>query len=272
LQTELAKQRQTIKLQKQNQLSYPGSQQKATGLYQQYAIKQKTIPEDQLINTRPLNENPALQQMIMHSNEASASSIPLTETKAFLDKVQELQQMAKQLKKMKGLDDVDATSALIARAAKLSGNHSKEFIFLMNEVLFGTNQNIPGLDNLGITPARHFKRIHIGDQGMNSLYQDGEDVQMSHFWGYVNYGYFVPKDIVKAANFFHEYLPGPKRFGSQEDYRLGVVGYNVGQALAKSNISPLELSDRLDMILRSTQFNVILDDDPWLKALPKAQK
>jgi hypothetical protein len=183
----------------------------------------------------------------------------------------------------KGLDSVDALEVLIGHAANVTQNNPKHFVELMSEVLMGkeTNSRTPG------TRQRVTPRIMFGDLGMHPIYQDRSEMQMYHFWAYVHYGYFYPKDIAKGINFEHEVLEpqiepmynvlklihsgrplfdmlfnyiNPSSTGSRQDYILSGVGYNLGQALAKGHITPRQLVKMIDRILRTDAYRPFPDE------------
>ncbi len=102
----------------------------------------------------------------------------------------------------KGLDSVEALELMIAHAANVTKNNTKPFVELMSEVLLGQESN----SRTPATRQRVMPRIMFGDLGMHPIYQDHSEMQMYHFWAYVHYGYFYPKDIAKGINFEHEVL------------------------------------------------------------------
>lgn len=173
-----------------------------------------------------------------------------------------------------GFDSVDAVQVLATRATALSNNNPEVFLNLMNEVLLGSDVPWIRFQVVGIYTGSQ-PGIRFGDLGMNPIYQDGTINQMYHFWSYVNYGYYLPKDAAKVGNVIHEYheptylgwLTGQPP-GAKEDYRLSVVGYNIGQALQKGHIKPSELARKLDQYLRTDKYNEVSEDDKWLKKLP----
>ena len=59
--------------------------------------------------------------------------------------------------------------------------------------------------------------------------------------------------------------------GSQEDYRLSAVGYNLGQALSKGHLTPDETYKLIDTMLRTDRYNVISEHNLWLQLLPKKE-
>jgi hypothetical protein len=175
----------------------------------------------------------------------------------------------------KGLDSVDALQVLIGHAANVTNNNPETFLRLMNEAVLGTVADIPNV------PKSQSTRIDFGDLGMHEIYQDQSTMQMYHFWGYVNVGYYLPKDVAKVFNYGHEVLEplaakfldkNPKikkhipssnrlsRTGSKEDYRLSGVGYNLGQALAKGHITPKQLAKIIDRMLRTDDYRPFPDD------------
>lgn len=178
----------------------------------------------------------------------------------------------------KGLDSVDALQVLMSYAARLTDNDAKRFVLLLSEVLLGkeTNNRTPN------TPSRSLNRIIFGDLGMNPIYQDHSEMQMYHFWAYVHYGFFYSKDTAKLINHVHERvepklraildstekktgykIPGSgsiSQTGTKADFLLSGVGYNVGQALAKGDVTPTQLSKQIDRILRSNAYRPFTDE------------
>lgn len=179
--------------------------------------------------------------------------------------VVKLRGLAKELKELEekyctepksGLDSVDAMEVMTKYAARAAQDDPKKFIDYMNEVLIGK-------EGAHLIPAGKYPRIEFGDLGVLADYQDHSSMQMMHFWAYVNYGYRYPKDIAKFGNWLHEtiepqakkltpFLPFSKT-GSQEDLDLGIVGYNIGQALSKGHLKPSQLSSKINEYLRTSK-------------------
>lgn len=149
------------------------------------------------------------------------------------------------------ISDLEGFQQVLTAAAEESNNNPDGFMLLMNEVLLGDRANEPGNGWSFYDTREGLEPVKFGDSGVHENYQDHSDNQLSyHYWAYVNQGHMGLGAVGTYLNFSHEKGACGE---SIEDFDIGILGAEMGAALAKGELTPREFAERFPEFLATDE-------------------
>ncbi len=158
------------------------------------------------------------------------------------DQVYATAQQAQQMVENGEITDLQGFQMVLTEAAEQSDNDPDGFMQLMNETVVGYKANEPGNGWSFYDVPENREPINFGDTGVDPEYQDHSSNQLSyHYWAYVNQGHMGLGLAGTYLNWSHEKGACGE---SIEDFDIGVLGQQMGEALRNGDLTPEEFAEQ----------------------------